>query len=83
MTESIETIKSERDFLWTKSLKLYNSITQNGKLSAAHFRQALGIAGNMFKEKGVDMSYSQTWVASLADFLDMVETAKAQNIGPK
>ena len=80
--DSPETILSERDFLWGRCLALYNTITHNGALTSNHFRQAVGVAGGMFKDKGVDMSYSKNWFVAIADFLEMVETAKAQKVGP-
>jgi len=81
--EEINTITSERDFLWQKCLELYNAITQNGMLTAAKFRQAVGIAGNLFQGKGMDLTHSTNWFAAIANFLDMVEKAKEQKLGPK
>jgi hypothetical protein len=81
MSETPEKILSERDFLWKKCNWLYNTITHNGALNSQTFRRAIGIAGNLFKGKGVDMQHSNSWFAAIADFLEMVETARSQKVG--
>jgi hypothetical protein len=80
--EGPETVLDERNFLWEKCLELYNAITQNGLLSSATFRQAVGIAGNLFAQKGVDLQHSTNWFEAIANFLEMVEKAKEQKVGP-
>jgi hypothetical protein len=83
MTEAPESVLSERDFLWEKCNALYNAITQNGLLTAASFRQAVGVAGNIFAQKGVSIQHSTGWFEALANFLEMVEKGREQKVGPK
>ena len=83
MNETTEKIKSERDFLWKKCNELYSAITQNGSLNSSTFRIAMNMAGTMFQGKGMDMSFTNSWFQSIASFLEMVETARKQKVGPQ
>jgi hypothetical protein len=79
--ENLETITSERNYLWEKCEQLYNQITSNGMVKASVFRQSVGMAGNLFRDK-MDMSFANTWFGGVSDFLDWFEKAKEQGMGP-
>lgn len=79
--ETPESILSERNYLWKIADDLYNKITLNGTLSSANFRQAISMAGNMFKDK-MEMGFANTYFENIACFLEAFEQAKAQNMGP-
>lgn len=83
MTEAPEAVLTERNFLWQKCEELYNGITHNGAMNSNAFRKAVGVAGSLFKGKGVDMTHSNSWFTSIANFLEMVEKARSQKVGPK
>jgi len=78
--ENLESITSERNYLWSISEKFYNALTFDGQIDSKVFRQSTAMAGQLFKGK-MDIGMTTSWFDAVGDFLESFEKMKVEREG--